>query len=446
MVRTERSSIRTSIYVALSAVILGVAVSAGALHEIVKARDACQAEQTCASCLAWMAGQQLRAALLAGGDQLQRACDELVSHPSIAGVCVWADSDRAVRAVAGSPRVRDWMASRIPALEAESGPRSGPLREAPDESGEIVLIASDLGLPLGSDRPTRFCLACRTDSAFSGRSDNVAFFHVPLLAAGLTALLIGGWWLRRSIVRPLVSLLKSASSSDRGSRAADQALAERDDELGAIARSLSELHADISEWRDRAERIERRIDSQVAAKTVAITRDMKRIQREASRDPLTGISNRRALDEQFPAIYAAQREAAQDLSVVMLDLDNFKLVNDVLGHAEGDKVLARVGELLRQCIRANDVAVRYGGDEFLLLLPGASAQDAFDLAKRIGAMFGQQVKTMLAIRPLPSLSAGVASLRHDHPANAHDLIDLADQALYSAKQAGKNRAVLRENP
>ncbi len=445
MARTETSSVRTSIHVAMATVIVVLVLAAGALHEAERAREASRSRASGAVGIAWMAAQRLRAASLEGGDQLRRACEEVIAHPRVEGICVWGGADRVMLAAGSSPRMREWLTGRLPTRTTDSVVQSMALPDGLAETCDIILIESDLGPPLGADQPTRFCLACRADHDFGGRFGDLASFHVPLFAVGLTSLLIGGWWLRRSFVRPLLSLLRSVSS-DRRSREAEQTLAERNDELGAIARSLSELQADISQWRDRAEHIERRIDSQVATKTVAIMRDMKRIQREALRDPLTGISNRRLLDERFSAIFAAQREAAQDLSVVMLDLDNFKLVNDVLGHAEGDKVLACVGELLRQCIRANDVAVRYGGDEFLLLLPGTSARAALDLAKRITALFGQQIKTMLGLRPLPSLSAGVASLRHDHPANAHDLIDLADQALYSAKQAGKNRVVLRENP
>ena len=96
----------------------------------------------------------------------------------------------------------------------------------------------------------------------------------------------------------------------------------------------------------RAELVERRMDSQIAARTQQITRDLRRMQRKAWRDSLTGVNNRRMLDEKFPEIFAAQRDARQDLTVVMLDLDHFKKLNDTLGHAAeiGEDVFAALKE------------------------------------------------------------------------------------------------------
>ena len=201
---------------------------------------------------------------------------------------------------------------------------------------------------------------------------------------------------------------------------------------------MRELQSEVDRWRDRARHFERRLHRQVAAETQRITRDLRRVQRDVYHDALTGVNNRRMLDEKFPEIFAAQREARQDLSVVMFDVDRFKVVNDTLGHKAGDGILAFVGELLHETLRPDDVAVRYGGDEFLLILPGVSARRALAMTERLRALFDQQVKMMVPIRPPPTLSAGIASLWNNGPVSHADLVELADRALIEAKEAGRN--------
>jgi diguanylate cyclase (GGDEF)-like protein len=124
----------------------------------------------------------------------------------------------------------------------------------------------------------------------------------------------------------------------------------------------------------------------------------------------------------------------------MIDLDHFKKVNDTLGHAAGDTLLQFVGQLLRECLRENDFAIRYGGDEFLLILPGVSVDNALRLIRRIMAMFAQRAKMIAPIDPPPTMSAGVASIRHSQPATPGDLLEAADEALYGAKHRGGKSA------
>jgi len=155
------------------------------------------------------------------------------------------------------------------------------------------------------------------------------------------------------------------------------------------------------------------------------------------RDPLTGLLNRRYLDEAMAREIAQAERGGQPVSFVLIDLDHFKRLNDSHGHRAGDAVLQAVGGLLSACIRAGDLACRYGGEEFLLVLPGASAEAALERT--------DELRRALAALPVDSdgtpihatLSAGIAAYP-DHGTTREELIRKADAALYSAKTSGRD--------
>ncbi|NUQ46877.1 MAG: diguanylate cyclase, partial [Phycisphaerae bacterium] len=209
-----------------------------------------------------------------------------------------------------------------------------------------------------------------------------------------------------------------------------------------IARALAALRTDRNAWRNRAEQSARAVATQVAQRTHAIYQELRRAQREVWTDPLTGLNNRRVLTDRLQAIFEAQRDAGQDLSIVMIDIDHFKNLNDTMGHLCGDELIKFTADLIRGSLRADDIAIRYGGDEFTLLLPGVGASEAAAVARRLTTLFGQRAMLFSGVSPRPSLSAGVASLRRNAPASAEELLSLADKALYEAKQAGRNQVAL----
>lgn len=160
----------------------------------------------------------------------------------------------------------------------------------------------------------------------------------------------------------------------------------------------------------------------------------------AVRDSLTGLFNRRRFDEQLQREIERAKRYDHFLSLVMIDLDHFKDYNDMKGHPAGDRVLVKVARILQGGVRATDTVARYGGDEFVALLPETDGEGALALGERIRKRVEKVARPDNSARSTGSLtiSLGVAS----YPGDAHTakgLIDKADRALYLAKQGGTNK-------
>jgi diguanylate cyclase (GGDEF)-like protein len=181
--------------------------------------------------------------------------------------------------------------------------------------------------------------------------------------------------------------------------------------------------------------LNRRLEEKVRQRT-------EELLQQAIRDPLTSLFNRRYLDETLPReIHRALREE-QPLAVVMIDLDHFKRFNDQWGHEAGDIVLLGVAEALLDGLRASDIACRYGGEELLVVMPGADAGEA---VRRISAIAAQAraVGARVMGREIEAItfSAGVAIVP-DNGDSAEVVVRAADRALYMAKETGRDRIVV----
>lgn len=163
---------------------------------------------------------------------------------------------------------------------------------------------------------------------------------------------------------------------------------------------------------------------------------------QANRDPLTGLFNRRYLDATMQREFARCRREAQPLSLMLIDIDHFKQVNDQFGHSGGDAVLVALAGLLQEGTRAGDVVCRYGGEEFVVLLPGMPLEAAQERAHAYRRALEQRpVRSgdgqILSVR----LSIGIAGFPQ-HAPDPSGLLAAADQALYAAKAAGRDQVAL----
>ncbi len=168
----------------------------------------------------------------------------------------------------------------------------------------------------------------------------------------------------------------------------------------------------------------------------------ERLREMSLRDPLTGLHNRRHLDAALPLALQAAQARHVPVSLLMVDLDHFKRINDQHGHPAGDEVLRRVADLLRRSARSSDITGRYGGEEFLLILPGLAKPDATQRADQLReTIAGLAVDLDDGQRLALTASFGVATCPPDS-GHADALIAAADAALYAAKGGGRNRVVV----
>jgi diguanylate cyclase (GGDEF)-like protein len=206
---------------------------------------------------------------------------------------------------------------------------------------------------------------------------------------------------------------------------------------------MTATHTDITA-RKQAESELRQAKESLEITHKELEQAFEREQQLARIDALTGVNNRRYLFELAEYEFNVAVRYRPPLSVLMFDVDDFKMINDNFGHAIGDQVLQHLTQVVCAILRSADVIGRYGGDEFIVLLPQTSAQEARPLAERIHANIAAiQMETDKGPLRL-SISLGIAQTIHNasKPDAVEDLFLRADQALYAAKQAGRNCTVI----
>lgn len=156
---------------------------------------------------------------------------------------------------------------------------------------------------------------------------------------------------------------------------------------------------------------------------------------ESLTDALTSLWNRRALDRRLSEEWNRHARNGGAMSLLLIDLDRFKGINDDFGHQAGDDVLVQAAQLIRRTVRISDIVARMGGEEFVVLLPDSDAAAAMAVAEKVRAAFEGAHWAHRAM----TASIGVTSMRPDKSSSAHALISRADHALYAAKAAGRNR-------
>ncbi len=194
---------------------------------------------------------------------------------------------------------------------------------------------------------------------------------------------------------------------------------------------------------DGRESLER--ERRLVRTAAALREATAQLEKLASTDSLTGLWNRRALFEALGVEFRRARRYGRDLSVLMIDLDNFKQANDLGGHAFGDYVLSATAKVIRENLRESDLAARYGGEEFVVILPETDSEHAAPAAEKLRAAIEAFEFRSGHFPPAGdppqhfTLSVGVASLPLPQNADSDVLMSQADEALFEAKRAGKNR-------
>jgi len=201
--------------------------------------------------------------------------------------------------------------------------------------------------------------------------------------------------------------------------------------LKDILRELKQQKAATAELHDE-------IRQRVAHRTDALERMVGSLRQQATRDALTGLYNRRMLDQHLPQVLEKCRAEQLDLALLMTDIDHFKHLNDTLGHAAGDELLKAIGQIARSTIRSGDIAFRCGGDEFVILLVGCDLKTSMELSQRLMSLTEAFAKT-LKVNPCPRLSVGMSLLSELPHATPEMLLQSADKALYDMKSVRKEK-------
>jgi diguanylate cyclase (GGDEF)-like protein len=249
-----------------------------------------------------------------------------------------------------------------------------------------------------------------------------------------------------NLVKPLRSLLDGVRKMESGSLDT-QVPVQYKDEIGSLTNSFNGMATQLrSLVTDLDVRVAARTEELTAANEQLKTRleEIKVLQEQlreqAIRDPLTSLFNRRYLQEMMELEIAQAERQGWKIGVIMMDIDHYKLVNDTYGHQMGDRVLQELGKLILSKVRKGDIACRFGGEEFLIILPNAPLENTLQRANEIRSAFEEMSRMILKHSDIHlTLSAGVVV----YPTQGLDydtLLKNADSALYFAKNLGRNRA------
>jgi diguanylate cyclase (GGDEF)-like protein len=245
-----------------------------------------------------------------------------------------------------------------------------------------------------------------------------------LLVIGLAAYLLG-----LTIVRPLERLTHGAASVAAG-----------DLEVKLPVVSLGEVGYLTEAFNKMVGRL-RQGQEELAAINGMLTEKNKELEVLTITDSLTGLHNRKHFMEVLSNEVARSRRSKHPFVVMMIDTDNFKKYNDTFGHQAGDSLLKKIGVIIIESLRSVDLAARYGGDEFIILLPESREEGAFEVSERIRHLVTEEMRNSDAGKASVTASIGIAVFP-EHGDTPETIIASADSALYQAKRSGRNRVVI----
>jgi diguanylate cyclase (GGDEF)-like protein len=258
------------------------------------------------------------------------------------------------------------------------------------------------------------------------RDISIAYFQLTMF--GLLAMLLAWFGGERFIIAPIRALARTAASIGRGELKARPAREKWTVEFAPLADAMTDMAKKLAE---------REHDLRAAN---------RHLEELALIDSLSGLPNRRSFDVRLASTWLAA-EPSFPISMVMMDVDHFKLFNDTRGHLEGDNCLRMIGTSIEAIVREGDFAARYGGEEFVMLLPGVDAEQAFEIAERSRRTIeALRIPHQAAPSGIVSVSVGVATLTVVQAVNEQQLIEAADAALYEAKRRGRNTVAVWSEP
>lgn len=273
------------------------------------------------------------------------------------------------------------------------------------------------------------------------------FFMIPIgvTAMFLLTILAFGYLLNRCVIKPIVALNQVAKKIERGEfEFTEQIACDAQDEIGETVDAFRKMASSLKHHTSHLEAMVAERTTKLEAVSSQLKKSNEELDHLSRTDGLTQIRNRHDLQECLLREANRARRTTQPCGVIMLDIDHFKEVNDQYGHLAGDEVLKAVTSAVAHILRSEDVLGRWGGEEFLILLPGKNSHVSQQVAEKVREMIAK-TKVQINDKTISvTISLGVALFDPEQSRKIENCIHEADQALYLAKKLGRNQVVLYE--
>ena len=308
---------------------------------------------------------------------------------------------------------------------------------------DVLVLARPVVMGSIPGRPDRLVGAMRlvmdtrvTTAKISRVQHRMSMIAVAVVLCAVPLAYVLVW---RTLVKPVGRLAYAARRLGEGDFSARSGI-HANDEIGELAYAFDTMAGDVTAMRDELVRTNALLEHKVAERTEQLQDSMSKMKTMAETDHLTGLANRRRFGELLDRYFSEASRYGFDLTCCMCDLDHYKELNDTLGHQCGDEVLVISANVIREALRSSDIAARYGGDEFVLLLPHTSVDRGTSVAQRIRQEMITAANISGHVRPV-TMSIGIASIGANGADSADALVSMADRALYEAKARGKDQIV-----
>jgi diguanylate cyclase (GGDEF)-like protein len=215
--------------------------------------------------------------------------------------------------------------------------------------------------------------------------------------------------------------------------------------LNELAAEVKLLLQDLRQKRQAILELQQEAKKRIAQRENVLERNIAALRNQVVRDPLTGLYNRRMLDQLLPQLIQQGHTERKPLTLLMIDVDHFKKLNDTLGHAAGDELLKSIGQIIQSTIRQGDIGCRCGGDEFVVLLPGCTVEQSTRVSDRLESLV-QSLTETYKVPQRPRLSIGISSTNDLKEPTAANLLKAADDRLYKTKEARKAPSAQKATP
>jgi diguanylate cyclase (GGDEF)-like protein len=283
-------------------------------------------------------------------------------------------------------------------------------------------------------------LAHYLQSVFKENAENALRVTLALGALALGVVMSFGH--RRQWVLPSIQMRAIIHQIRLGRAAIDEFSKFNPASLADLADEVKLLLQDMRQQRESIRELKEEVRLRIAQRETVLERTIATLRNQIVRDPLTGLFNRRMLEQLLPQLIAQCQNDHKDLTLMMIDIDCFKQFNAALGPAAGDEMLKSIGQIIHSTVREGDFACRYGGDEFVLLLPGCTPQASKRVSDRLDSLVNSLAETYKA-SARPRLSIGTCSLEELPDPSAAAFLKRADEHLYKVKESRKQTSQSR---